>query len=80
MNAHGYLESLQAIALKHGATLTCARTLEPLNIAASAKSEFHRGVLSCIANLYWSACEISEVRKAALDLGFQPIFQEIEGE
>jgi hypothetical protein len=75
------LEHLQAIALRHGASLTHSQTLHPMSIESNAKSgDFSRGVLATVVEVYWLAGQAAEGRQAILDLGFQPLFERVEGE
>lgn len=65
------LKLLQGIAMSHGATLTCAKTLLPLNIERNAKQgDFSRGVLATVAEVYALILSVHEGRQAARDLGF----------
>lgn len=73
------LRGLQDVALAAGASLKCSRTLLPLNISMNAKTEFAMGVLACVAAVFDLVCQSPEGRQAALDLGFQPLFQDVEG-
>lgn len=76
-----FLESLERIAGAHGGTLKRQAMCWPLNIEAIAKNDFRRGVLASVVQLYCSACrDLPEVRKAALDLGFEPFLEQVEGE
>lgn len=74
------LEHLESMARQHGATLKCAASLRPLMIEQSAKSDFSRGVLSTVVEVYLLAANTLDGRKAIDDLGFQPLFQNIECE
>ncbi len=75
------LKLLQGIAMSHGATLTCAKTLLPLNIERNAKQgDFSRGVLATVTEVYAQVLSTADGRQAARDLGFQPLFEHIEGE
>ena len=77
---HELMKTLQGLAINHGASLTCAASFRPMSIEMSAKSEFSRGVLASIAEVYVLAAQTSEGRQAILDLGFEPFFQHVEGE
>lgn len=70
---------MQAIAEMHGATLTIPHTLLPMVIESNAKSDFSRGVLATVAEVYWLACQSAEGRQALIDLGFEPVAQHVEG-
>lgn len=72
-------EMLNGIAVSHGAALQSAETLLPLSIERNAKTPFDRGVLACVVHVYALACNVPECRKAILDLGFEPFFQDVEG-
>lgn len=65
------LKLLQGIAMSHGATLTCAKTLLPLNIERNAKQgDFSRGVLATVAEIYTQVISTGDGWHAARDLGF----------
>lgn len=72
------LESLQCMALEHGATFCAAKTLLPMSARLNAKNEYEFGVLSCIAEVYGLICQTPDGRKAVFDLGFEPLFQNVE--
>lgn len=74
------LKLLQSIATKHGASLTAPGTLMPIWAHKNAKSEFDFGVLACVAEIYWLVGQTLDGRKAIYDLGFEPLFQHVEGE
>lgn len=72
-------EMLNRIAIDHGAALESAESLLPLSIEGNAKTPFDRGVLACVAHVCALARNVPECRKALLDLGFEPFFQDVEG-
>ncbi len=75
------LEHLQATALLHGSTLTHSATLRPMHIDCHAKrGDYSRGVLAMVVEIYWLIGQTAEGRQAMRDLGFQPLFERVEGE
>lgn len=75
------LKHLQAVALHHGSTLTCRATLRPMNIDLFAKhGDYSRGVLATVVEVYSLVGQTPEGWQAIRDLGFQPLFERVEGE
>mgnify|MGYP006268703569 CR=1 FL=1 len=72
------LKTLEAVSIKHGATLKRPDSFLPLNMWINAESEFSRGVLAGIAHVYYELSQSTEGRQAIFNLGFQPLFQKIE--
>lgn len=74
------IEHLEAVARLHGATLKCSASLRPLMIEHVAKNDFSRGVLSTVVEVYRLASQTLDGRQAIGDLGFEPLFQDVECE
>lgn len=75
------LKHLQATALMHGSTLTHSSTLRPMHIDLHAKrGEYSRGALATVVEVYSLIGQTPEGRQAMRDLGFQPLFERVEGE
>lgn len=78
---HGLLKHLQATALMHGSSLTSRASLRPMHIDLQAKhGDYSRGVLATVVEVYSLVGQTPEGRRAILDLGFQPLFERVEGE
>lgn len=60
------------------ATLRHPMTASAISLNAYVDSEFSKGVASAIFDLYILICNTPDGRKAASDLGFKPIFQDVE--
>lgn len=73
---HALLQLLQDMALQQGVVLHRRAALLPLNLPASP---FSAGVVSCIAHVVDLVRQTPEGRKALFDLGFEPVFQDVEG-
>lgn len=71
------IQRLARIAKGHGVPLGHA-LWTALDIQKNARDEYHRGVLSCVAYIYADISRTAEGRKALLDLGFQPFFEDRE--
>lgn len=74
------IEHLEAMSLTHGATLKHPSTFHPMAIEHNAQSDFSRGVLATIYEIYDLASQTPDGRQAICDLGFQPLPQNVEGE
>ena len=74
------IERLSVLALWHGATLQHPSTFHPMAIEHNAQSDFSRGVLATIYEIYDLASQTPDGRQAICDLGFQPLPQNVEGE
>lgn len=74
------LEHMEAMANQHGASLKYPSTLRAMSIEASAKNDFSRGVLATLAEVSVLASQCPEARQSILDLGFQPVLENVEGE
>lgn len=78
---HCLVKHLQAIVRQHGSTLTCPATLRPMHIDLFAKhGDYSRGALATVAEVYWLIGQTAEGRQAIRDLGFQPLFERVDGE
>ena len=74
-----FLKLLNDIANAHGANLKHPATLWPLHIAKNGRTEFDRGVLSCVAEIYFQLSGWPpEAGKPVPDLGLEPIKQDSE--
>lgn len=75
------VKHLQAVALSHGSTLACPASLRPMHIDLHAKhGDYSRGVLATVVEVYSLVGQTPEGRQAIRDLGFQPLFERVEGE
>ena len=71
------VDILSDIACDHGAGLS-SRWLLPATIQRCAASEFERGVLACVAEIYWLILRSPECREAIRNLGLEPVSEDVE--
>lgn len=72
------VELMRLIAKDAGVPLN-PLVLLPMNIQKNSKSEYHRGVLSCLSQFYYELSQSVDGRKALLDLGLEPFFEDRKG-
>ena len=72
------INSIASIAANHGATLKTPESLLPLNVDRYAKSDFSRGVLTCVLHVLFALSQTAQGRQAILDLGYQPLFEDVK--
>lgn len=51
--------------------------LLPMKVGLNGNSEYARGVLSMVLEVYYLASQTTEGRQAILDLGFEPFFEKV---
>lgn len=72
------VELMRLIAKDAGVSLNPIVFL-PMNIQKNSKSEYYRGVLSCLSQFYYELSQSVEGRQALLDLGLEPFFENRKG-
>lgn len=76
---HRLICLIQNVCLSEGSVGYIApRGLTVLNLRLNKHTEFSQGVLSMALELHRELCQLSEGREALRDLGFQPIFEQVE--
>ena len=73
------VEWLGQIAKAHGIPMSSHALLLPCELQINTRDEYHRGVLSCVAQLYVLVSQTPEGRQARLALGFEPFFENGKG-
>ena len=64
--------------LHNGAIAKNPRILFPASQELSGASEFHRGMCAILIELHYELSQSAEGRKALADLGFEPLFEQVE--
>lgn len=70
--------ALQQVAIRHCADLRRPTSLLPITVDINGASDFSRGALACVLHVLHSLSQSPEGRQAVLDLGFQPLFEQVE--
>ncbi len=69
---------LAYIAVHNGAHLDILQSFMPLNVQKNIASEFSRGVVACVFQVLHELSKTPQGRHAILDLGYQPVFQDVK--
>ena len=62
----------------NGGGLGNLRGLLPLNVNLNSNNEFEKGALAAVLHIYFEISQSDEGRQAIKNLGFEPLFENIE--
>ena len=62
----------------NGGGLKNSRGLLPFNVNLNTENEFNKGALAAVMHIYFVICQSDEGRQAIQNLGFEPLFENIE--
>ena len=72
------LQMLERITHVCGCTLRRPESLFPANLEHNKVNEFSRGMAAAVLEIHFLISKTAEGRQAILDLGFKPLFEDIE--